>query len=131
MLRVPEAIHAELLNWARWAWTGPLPHPLPSTRCGSAEGRYITPPGTYEMDMDDLNRASRIRPNAARARVIHAIWEAMDKPVKDVIRAEYPQNDHQGYRKDRAQKLGMSVHSYEHFLQIGINQVEARIEVRA
>lgn len=129
MLRIPDRIHQELMNWSRWCWLGQWPHPLPATQCGSAEGEYRAPP-EWDVEISELERTSRIRPNERQARIVQGAWEKLDGFPRLTLKAEYPGNDHQGYRRDRATALGLTVQQYENNLQIAINAVEAAIEAR-
>ena len=138
--RVPAAIHHELCNWSAWCWQGAWPHPLPDTTCGSAEGDYRAPP-EWDLDLSELTRTSKIRPNERNARKVQAAWDAMaDRdmnggmlrawPCRLVLKAEYPGNDHQAFRSARAAALGMTVSQYEYELQVAVNRVEQAFEVR-
>ncbi|MGJ7512358.1 hypothetical protein [Variovorax sp. GT1P44] len=131
MYRVPNAMHEEMLNWARWANQGAWPHPLPRTQCGSAEGDYRAPP-EWDLDLDELNRTSKIRPNERNARKVQAAWESLSEGSipRLALQAEYPGNDHQGFRSDRAKALNITVSQYEDGLRDAVNRVEQAFEVR-
>lgn len=126
MYRVPETVHQELLNWSRWCWMGEWPHPLPDTRCGSAE-RDFHEEWHSEVSPDD---PQRIRPNERHARVVQRVFESLEGYPRLTIKAEYPGNDMQSSRHQRAIKLGLTVQQYENNLQIGVSRVESAFAVR-
>jgi hypothetical protein len=126
--RVPNATHEELLNWARWANLGAWPHPLPATRCGSAEGDYRSPP-EFSEDLAEPVQAWRIRPNERNARKVQGAWEVMHSKQRLVLKAEYPAR--QGPRADAAAGLDMSIQEYETHLRYAVMKVEVAIAVRA
>lgn len=128
MYRVPDKIHDECLNWARWCWQGAWPHPLPDTQCGSAEGDYRAPP-EWDMDLSELTRTSRIRPNERNARRVQEAWEGLTAKPRLVLRAEYPGRD--GRRSDAAAALAMTISEYETHLQYAVLRVEEAFAVRA
>lgn len=129
---IPDQVHAELQNWARWCWAGALPHPLPATHCGSLEAGYRPPPQWGE---DDTRRAPVIRANDRNARIVQAAWELLPLGEKQVLREEYPASLKaravQG-RDAAARRLGITLGWYEAWLQGAVNKVEAAFdEVRA
>ena len=127
MYRIPDTLHHELLNWARWSWLGQWPHPLPASQCGSAEGDYRAPP-EYDMDLATPVQAWRIRPNERNARVVQGVWETLHDKPRLVLKAEYPGKD--GHRSDSAAALGMTIQAYETHLRYAVLKVEEAFEVR-
>lgn len=130
MLRIAPKTHDELVNWSRWCWLGAWPHPIPASKCGSAEGDFIAPPEWY-MNTSDLERASRIRPNERHARKVQEAWESLEGFPRLALKAEYPGNSHEGYRVDRARRMGLTLQQYENNLQIAVIRVEEAFAVRA
>lgn len=83
------------------------------------------------MSTSDLERASRIRPNERHARKVQAAWESLEGFPRLALKAEYPGNNHEGYRVDRARAMGLTVQQYENNLQIAVIRVEEAFAVRA
>lgn len=129
MYRVPDKIHDECLNWARWCNLGAWPHPLPRTQCGSLEGDY-RPPSWEVLDEEEAPPPPKIRPNERHARRVQEAWEKLEGFPRLALKSEYPGNDH-GNRKDRADRIGITVQQYENNLQIAVNRVEAAFALRA
>lgn len=128
--RVPDRIHDELQNWARWANLGAWPHPLPRTQCGSLEGDYRSP--VWEaIDMEEAPPPPRIRPNERHARRVQAAWESLEGFPRLTLKAEYPSNDGRSDRLDRAKRMSLTLQQYENNLQIAVNYVEAKVALRA
>ena len=128
--RVPNLMHAELMNWSRWCWSGPWPHPLPPTQCGSVENGYRAPPA---WNPEDPPEPPTIRPNDRNARVVQATWEKLEETVKQVLKAEYPGRATSGRSMGRhvaAAALRLTVTEYELALSAGVHQVEAAFAVR-
>lgn len=125
---IPEDIHAELLNWAKWCWSGPWPHPLPAAECGSLEAGYRAPP---EWDNLDERRTPMSKPNESRARAVQAAWEHLPMDERAVLTEEYPAalvprrvvQGHEG----AARRLGMTPASYEHLLGQAVRKIEKEI----
>jgi hypothetical protein len=90
MIKIPDKVHEELLNWSRWCWLGELPHPLPPTHCGSLEGQYRAPPEWNFEDVNETPRPSYIRPNERHARMVQTAFDEMPEPMRKVLKAEYP-----------------------------------------
>jgi len=130
-VRIPDAVHHELLNWARWCWSGPWPHPLPPTECGSLEAGYRAPPS---WDCLDERRAPAVKPNGRRAQVVQDAWCRMPKGERAVLKEEYPGSLEtrriQG-REAAARRLSMPLHWYEQLLGAAVRKVEAAFEVCA
>lgn len=130
-VRISDALHQELTNWARWCWSGAWPHPLPATECGSLEAGYRAPP--QWGDDRDGRRAPIVRPNDRRARAVQVVWEKLAPDERAVVKEEYPAALEwrcvQG-REAAAQRLGMSLGSYEHLLQVAVYVMEVELEVR-
>jgi hypothetical protein len=126
MYRVPDKIHDELLNWARWANLGAWPHPLPRTQCGSFEGNYRVPEWEA-LEMEEAPPPPKIRPNERHARRVQEAWESLKGFPRLVLKSEYP--GFEGRRIERAEKLGLTVQQYENHLQIAVNRVEAAFHV--
>lgn len=130
MLRIPDKIHEELLNWSRWCNLGPWPHPLPSNQCGSLEGDYRSP--VWEaIDMEEAPPPPRIRPNERNARKVQEAWESLEGFPRLSLKAEYPSRLPEEGRIERAARLSLTVQQYENHLQIAVNRVEAAFAVRA
>jgi hypothetical protein len=128
MLRIPDKIHEELTNWARWANLGAWPHPLPRTQCGSLEGDY-RPPVWEAIDMEEAPPPPRIRPNERNAKKVQAAWESLEGFPRLTLKAEYPSRVPEQSRQDRADALRLTVQQYENNLQIAVNRVEAAFAV--
>ena len=120
--RVPDWLHHELLNWSRWCWLGPLPHPLPPDRCGSIECEYTR----YRIS-EYGSDAPRILPNERNAERVDAIWRSLPAWPKQVLRAEYPQYQESGRaefgRVGAARRLGLRLVDYEAALVVAIGRV--------
>jgi DNA-directed RNA polymerase specialized sigma24 family protein len=123
-LHISDDVHHELLNWARWCWSGALPHPLPPSHCGSLEAGYRAPP---QWEGDDARRLAVIRPNEPNARIVQSAWEQLPPRERDVLREEYPAalvpRAVVG-RDAAARRLGIPVSWYEIWLQNGVREVE-------
>ncbi|MDR0274146.1 MAG: hypothetical protein LBI48_02160 [Burkholderiaceae bacterium] len=117
---VPDRIHHELLNWTAWCWLGPWPHPLPPTRCGSAEGDYRAPP-EYDMELAGAPQPLRIRPNAPNAEKVQAVWKRLPEKPRLALKAEYPERHHS--RTQAARKLRMGLYEYEYHLRYAVERV--------
>lgn len=121
---VPDAMHDELRNWAAWCWLGQWPHPLPKTRCGSAEGDYRAPP---EWGTEEVPDPPRIYPNAKRARVVQEVWERMHDEPRLVLKAEYPARQSsgrvEGGRDLASRRLGITLRVYEESLAYAVRRV--------
>lgn len=130
-MRIPDAVHEELLNWSRWCWQGAWPHPLPSTQCGSLESQYRAPP---DWNPDDPPEAPRIRPNERNARKVQETWESLPEPQRLVLKAEYPGRETAGRFEGKsvaAVRLGMPLWAYDEHLEAAIRRVEEAFAVRA
>lgn len=124
MVRIPDKVHEELLNWSRWCWLGEWPHPLPATHCGSLESQYRAPQNVnFEENLEDLPPV-RIRPNERHAKRVQNVYEALDGFGKLVLKSEYPCRAERGSRTQAAHRIGLTLPQYENWLQIAINRVE-------
>ncbi len=127
--QIPDSVHHELLNWARWCWSGAWPHPLPPTECGSLEAGYRAPPMWGE---DHERRVPVIRPNEPRARIVQEAWEKLPKDEKAVIKEEYPASMQprlvQGHEA-AARRLAMRLETYEHLLGQAVKRIEGAVNV--
>ena len=124
-VRIPDAVHEELLNWSRWCWLGAWPHPLPSTQCGSLESGYRAPP---DWNPDDPPLPPPIRPNQRHAEIVHTAWKEMDKRAARVLKAEYPGRESDGRNEGKAVaaiRMNMPVWLYDEMLMKGVRLVEA------
>lgn len=121
-MRIPDAVHEELLNWSRWCWLGEWPHPLPATHCGSLESQYRAPP---DWNPDDMPEAPYIRPNERQARRVQGVYEGLDGCGRLVLKSEYPGRRERGTRTEAAHRIGLTLPQYENWLQIAVNRVEA------
>ncbi len=120
--RVPDWLHHELLNWSRWCWLGPLPHPLPANRCGSAERDY-----TRHRIGEIEDAPPRILPNERNAERVDVVWRSLPPRPRQVLRAEYPQYFESGRaefgRVGAARRLGLRLVDYESALVVAIGRV--------
>lgn len=124
---IPDKIHHELLNWARWAWQGEWPHPLPPTHCGSLEANYRAPP---DWNPDDPPPPPPIKANERNARVVQAVFDRLPDHGRLVLKAEYPcRREHRG-RQDAAAKIGISISIYETVLVESARKVGDAFEIR-
>jgi hypothetical protein len=125
--RFPEWLHHELLNWSRWCWQGPWPHPLPPNQCGSVERNYIR---TNEEGSAD--NARPIPPNESRARIVDGVWRSLPPLPRQVLRAEYPQYRDSGRaefgRCGAARRMGMRLREYENALGAAVGRVWDALE---
>ena len=127
-MRIPNAVHQELINWSRWCWRGPWPHPLPPEHCGSLESQYRPPP---DWNPDDPPIPPRIRPNERNARIVQAVYDSLEMDARLVLKAEYPgwiESGRTDGRSVAAVRLGMSLWTYELLLQSAVNRVEVAFE---
>ena len=123
--RVPQEVHAKLINWARWCWLGAWPHPLPPTHCLSAERGYIIPTWADDGAPAPITPP----PNAAAAKIVQAAWEELPYLPRLVLRAEYPAR--KAPRVDEARELHLNIEQYEGMLRIAVGKVEVACAVRA
>lgn len=130
MLRIPDRIHEELLNWSRWCNLGAWPHPLPRTQCGSLEGDYRAP-AWEALDMEEAPPPPRIRPNERNARRVQEAWEVLGELDRIALKEEYPARRDGENRQDRADRMKLTIQQYENCLQSAVNRVEAAFAVRA
>jgi hypothetical protein len=118
----PDWLHHELLNWSRWCWLGPWPHPLPPNQCGSVERYYIR-----VNDENTTEGARSIPPNTDRAMLVNSVWDALPDDPRQVLRAEYPQYHESGRaefgRVGAARKMKMRLRDYENALCVAIGRV--------
>jgi hypothetical protein len=82
-LLIPAWLDYELQNWARWHWLERWTGPVPSHRCGSAEGGYRAPnywgaPERYQPP-----------PNEAHAQRVEQAVQRMHALERQVTSAEY------------------------------------------
>lgn len=109
----PQWLHSELLNWSRWCWLGPYPHPLPPSHCSSYEHNYI-PVGNADERVEEERRP--IPPNETNALIADRVWRAMPPIPKLVLRVEYPSRHDYPWEFGTvgvARKLKMPVRDYE------------------
>jgi len=127
----PEWLHNELLNWSRWCWQGPYPHPLPPGHCYSIEHQYVGHRLEGETEGDPVPTRNP-EPNAARAMLVDAVWKRMVGAPRFVLRAEYPQRWSSGRAEHgqvgAARRLKMSLRDYEAALAVAIGRVWAAME---
>jgi hypothetical protein len=132
MVRIPDKIHEELLNWARWCWIGEWPHPLPATHCGSLESGYRPPPyWNPEDEAEESMRRSAIRPNERHAKRVQSVFEGLPSFGRLVMKSEYPCRAERGSRASAAHRIGLTERQYENHLEIVIMKVEAEFAVCA
>lgn len=119
---IPEWVEHEIQNWARWCWSGPLPHPLPSTQCASAERYYRAPSDLGEAE------TSLSPPYAPHAEMVQRAYVAMLTKEQHVMKAEYIHPWESGrahYGKvGAARRLKMSLATYETILRSGCFRIE-------
>lgn len=120
-MRIPDAVHEELLNWSRWCWAGEWPHPLPRTHCGSLESQYRA----LDWNPDDAPPPLPIRPNERNARRVQKVYDDLEGFGRLVLKSEYPCRRERGSRQLAAIRIGLSVSQYENWLQIAIDRVGA------
>ena len=120
--RFPEWLHHELLNWSRWCWLGPWPHPLPPSQCGSVERDYTR----FRAD-GSADDARPIPPNESRALIVDGVWRDLPPAPRQVLRAEYPQYHDSGRaefgRVGAARRMRMCLREYEDALCIAAGRV--------
>lgn len=121
---VPETMHMELVNWSRWCWLGDWPHPLPSTRCGSAEGDFHE---EWHLETDAEVEERPIPPNHRHARIVQRVYDQLPQGPKLALKAEYPGRYTSGryeYGRDvAARRMQMSLPQYERFLEEAVKCV--------
>lgn len=89
---LPDWLHHELLNWGRYCWRGPYPHPLPPQQCASLEGNY----SRYGENTDEEAIDSKPIPvNLTNAKIVQGVYEILPWLQQQVLRAEYPQRHEQ------------------------------------
>ncbi len=122
----PDWIHQELLNWSRWCWQGPYPHPLRPSHCYSVEHQYVGHHLEEEEESEPIP-ARPLAPIAARAMMVDAAWQRMVGAPRLVLRAEYPQRWSSGRIEHgqigAARRLHMRLAEYEAALSVAIGRV--------
>ena len=129
MVRIPDKVHEELLNWSRWCWMGEWPHPLPSDHCGSLESQYRAPP-EWDMDLAEAPQ-TYTRPNERNARKVQAVFDQLPELERFVLLAEYPQRGRSGRNISKqlaADGIGVSVQGYDWHLQSAAQKVAMAFE---
>lgn len=121
-------LHAELVNWSQWSWSGELPHPLPKGRAASAEGHYLAP-----SDLGDEPEQPRLRPNVERARIVERVYQTrLSNRERFVLAAEYPRRIVSGRvaygRAGAARRMRISLAQYEGALRVAARQVELEFD---
>lgn len=123
---VSDFSHHELVNWSNWCWLGEYPHPLPKTRCGSAEGDFHA---EWHLEAEP-DEPPRIKPNTRNAQIVQDLWESWPtaSPARQVLKAEYPARHTsgrvEGGRDVAARRLNMSLREYEMALSWASKKVE-------
>ena len=121
--RIPDIAHFELMNWSRFCWEGPYPHPLPPTHCYSFEHNYIAP---SDMGNDD-KPVSRIFANAHNAMRVQNVFIMLPTTQRLVIRAEYPKRHESGRAEfgmvGASRRLHMKLSEYEYALSAVVSKV--------
>lgn len=123
----PDWLHNELINWCRFCWDGPYPHPLPPSHCYSVEHKYVAP-----SDLGEPEQA-RIIIRVKDALKVQAIYDAMPIEQKLVIRAEYPKRHESGRMEGRAaaaRQLGIKTRQYDERLTAAIGKLWDSLEKR-
>ena len=120
-MTLPDHIHHDLLNWARYSWSGPYPHPLPQSRAASAEGRWVPPSDLGNEEQEDKPPPiNRDRAKKIDALYLDGIWGNAERWV---MWAEYIHR-HMFMKKDKrsnpffdrnaaARKVGYPLSVYE------------------
>lgn len=121
-------LHAELVNWSIWSWTGELPHPLPKARAASAEGAFLSP-----SNLGDEPEEPRLRPHHDRACVVERVYRTrLTERERFVLAAEYPRRFVSGRfhygRAGAARRLRISLSMYEEALAGAARQVEREFD---
>lgn len=121
-------VHEELVNWARWCWSGSWPHPVRPGRAASAEGRFVAP-----SDLGDESGEPHIRPHSGRARIVQRVYERqLTERQRRVLASEYPRRHLSGRvrygRAGAARKLHLSTAMYETALRQAARQVQEAFE---
>lgn len=129
-IHIPDQVHAELVNWSRWCWTGEWPHPLPPTHCGSIESQYKAPQYWNQEDAEEAMRRSVGRPNAQRARIVQGVYDRLEGFGRLVLKSEYPARAERGTREAAARRLGLTLAQYENWLRYAANRVEDAFALR-
>jgi hypothetical protein len=83
-------VEDELHNWARWANSGPMPHPTPwecMGHCCSLEGGYLPPEQTGPSDPEDLRRPPPI--HVENAKLVQTVYDVAMQVEQKVLQAEY------------------------------------------
>ena len=117
---IPDFVHSEMRNWARWCWMGAYPHPLPPTSCGSAEGDYRS---IGENATDD---ARPIPPNETNALIVDRIWRGLPFSERLVVKIEYPARHEYDWSYGRVgvcRRIKMPLRDYEAKLFAGLSRV--------
>lgn len=130
-MRINDNTHAELLNWSRWCWQGSWPHPLPATHCGSLEAQYRAPP---DWNPDDPPEPPSIRPNERNARIVQRVYDRLQDPQRQALKAEYPGRHTSGRIESKAvaaARLGMPEWAYDRHLEAAVGQVEKEFQLAA
>lgn len=117
---ISEQVHRDLLNWARWSWSGPWPHPLPKGRAASAEGHWIPPSdlshGEEPPPPPPINRDRAVKVQEAYDNSLGHAEKAVLK-TEYVLRGKYMRADRMGIyffdRQRAARATGLPVHVYE------------------
>lgn len=118
MSDIPRDVHYELVNWMRWCFIGPWPHPLPATHCGSLESAYKAPP-EWDMDLAEAPR-SHWPINTRNAEKVQAVFEKLPDLERFVLLAEYPQRERRGRNISKqlaADRIGISLQGYDRYLK--------------
>lgn len=123
----PDWLHYELMNWARWSWSGAYPHPIPPATCASYEKNY-----RRTGEEEEARNERQIKPNADNAQKVQAVWDALPHWPQQVLRAEYPQRHESGRvehgRAAAARWLGISLEHYESALSVAAHKVMVAFE---
>ena len=127
-MRIPDAAHHELMNWARYCWEGPFPHPLPPTHCYSFEHNYLAPSDLGSNDAPE----PRIMANSTNALRVQRVFVLLPVVQRLVLRAEYPQRHSSGRAEfgivGASRRLHISSSEYEYALHAAASKVIEEFE---
>lgn len=77
----------EISNWVAWCWSGSGPGPEVFSRCGSAEGRYISS-ASYDDEPAGYHPPTINQEHAIK---VQAVYDRMPLRTRQVLRYEYTQ----------------------------------------
>lgn len=120
MRSYPDWLHAELLNWSAWCWSGDSPAPRAPERCASAEYRYQAP-------ATDSERGHRLMIDAAAAEHVDLLWRGLPPTQREALRLAYPQRRRFEDWAAAARTLGMRPDGLQHLVNRAAWNIAARL----